>query len=80
MSNKEIQNLIMVEIIAPSNDFEHPSSATLTEECRNEIYTRFKAKESWERVFEPIEDKDIRIKYVELFNKLDEDEIRTGQS
>lgn len=59
----------MLEIIAPSEFAE--KSIELPQEVRNEIKERFFNKCSWEEVFAPIEDKDLRQKYIELFNDID---------
>ena len=59
----------MLEIIAPSEFVE--KSIELSQEVRNEIKERFFNKCSWEEVFAPIEDKDLRQKYIELFNDID---------
>lgn len=64
-----MKNLVMLEIIAPSEFVE--KSISLPENVRNEIKDRFFNKRSWEEVFAPIEDDDLRHKYIELFNEID---------
>lgn len=59
----------MLEIIAPSEFAE--KSIELPQEVRNEIKERFFNKCSWEEVFAPIKDEDLRQKYIELFNEID---------
>lgn len=59
----------MLEIIAPSEFAE--KSIELPQEVRNEIKERFFNKCSWEEVFAPIDDEDLRQKYIELFNDID---------
>jgi hypothetical protein len=64
-----MKNLVMLEIIAPSECAE--KSIELPQEVRNEIKERFFNKCSWEEVFAPIKDEDLRQKYIELFNEID---------
>lgn len=64
-----MKNLVMLEIIAPSEFAE--KSIELPQEVRDEIKERFFNKCSWGEIFAPIKDEDLRQKYIELFNEID---------
>lgn len=59
----------MLEIVAPLA--EEPD--TLPESVRTEIKNRFLQHRSWNNVFKPIEDVELRNKYIELFKALDDE-------
>lgn len=69
MTNKEIQTVVMLEIVATLA--EEPD--TLPESVRTEIKNRFLQRRSWNNVFKPIEDVELRNKYIELFKALDDE-------
>lgn len=73
MTNKEIQTLAILEIVSPITDG-HLSTLIEDESVRKAIYKRFKESKNWEYVFEPIEDETKRSRYIELFNRLDDEQ------
>lgn len=70
LSNKEISNLILLEIVAPYDQ----ESSTLSEEVKKEIYDRWKSQSSddeehkynWQFILEPISNEHTKKKYIEL--------------
>lgn len=66
MSNKEIQNLLILEIVAPSEITE----TTLPQEERDMIFAAYKMHKSPKEIFSCIENEDIRNKYIKLFKAL----------
>lgn len=74
MKASEIKTLIMLEIIAPSNDDYDGNRTVLSKEERNYIHDAYKAQKPWEDVFSIIKDEQIKVKYTELFNELDKRE------
>lgn len=73
MTNKEIQNLVILELVAPNPD-EYDKCLIEEQSVRDAIFERFKAKENWDKVFEPIENIEQRNRYIELFNRLDNEQ------
>lgn len=71
MNPKELQILILLEIIAPSNEALE-KLPVLSEEVRNSIKAKWEQKLPWDDVFSDIEDEYTRNKYTELFNYLEE--------
>lgn len=74
MKASEIKTLIMLEIIAPSNNDYDGNRTVLSKEERDYIHDAYKAQKSWEDVFSIIKDEQIKVKYTELFNELDKKE------
>lgn len=77
MTAKEAQLAVLLEIIAPSNDYEPQDGPTngLPEDVRNSIKTLWESGCSWEDVFSPIEDIITRTKYIDLFNELEKQKM-----
>lgn len=69
---EEIQNIVMLEIIAPIEN--RPNIQP--KEIRDEIYKRYKEHRPWKEVFEVIEDKDLRNKYIDLFEQIEYEKNR----
>lgn len=72
MTGKEIQNLVILEIVSTNPDYPHDPIVS-DESARNEIFKRYKEGLSWEEVFEPIQNIEHRNRYIDLFNKIDEE-------
>lgn len=70
MTSKEIKNLIILELVAPSYTEEIYNDAE-PQEIRDKIYQDYKSNKSNEQIFSHIEDKNKRKKYISLFNELD---------
>lgn len=76
LSNREISNLVILEIMAPYD----PESSPLSEETRREIHNRWDAETSdeeghkynWRFILDPIEDEHIKKKYIELLEYIQE--------
>lgn len=74
MKASEIKTLIMLEIIAPSDNDYDGNRTVLSKEERDYIHDAYKAQKPWEDVFSIIKDEQIKVKYTELFNELDKRE------
>lgn len=74
MSPKEIQLVALLDLIAPSPDFEAEGGITteLSQDVRDSIKSLWENGLPWEEVFAPIEDVVLRTRYIDLFNKLEE--------
>lgn len=74
MSPKEIQLVALLELIAPSPDFEAEggTATELSQDIRDSIKSLWENGLPWEDVFAPIEDVVLRTRYIDLFNKLEE--------
>lgn len=74
MSPKEIQLVALLEIIAPSPDFESEGgkATELSQDVRDSIKSLWENGLPWEEVFAPIENVVLRTRYIDLFNKLEE--------
>lgn len=68
MTNKEIQNIILLELIAPDSGKEQ----LLSKEEADEVHKRSMIEKSkkWEYVFENISNKNRKNKLISLFNTL----------
>lgn len=63
MTSSELKNFVFVSIISADND-------EFSEAVKQEILTRYNEnKENWEYILQPIEDKEIRDRYIKLFNE-----------
>lgn len=73
MSLKEIQLILLLEIIAPSPDYEEEGGKLieLPKDTRDSIKSLWENELPWEDVFAPIEDIELRSKYIDLFNELE---------
>lgn len=73
MSPKEIQLMLLLEIIAPSPDYEEEGGKLieLPKDTRDSIKSLWENELPWEDVFTPIEDIELRSKYIDLFNELE---------
>lgn len=73
MSPKEIQLMLLLEIIAPSPDYEEEGGKLieLSKDTRDSIKSLWENELPWEDVFAPIEDIELRSKYIDLFNELE---------
>lgn len=74
MNPKEIQLVALLELIAPSPDFEAEGgkATELSQDVRDSIKSLWENGLPWEDVFAPIEDVVLRTRYIDLFNKLEE--------
>ena len=74
MSPKEIQLVALLDLIAPSPDFEAEGgiATELSQDVRDSIKSLWENGLPWEDVFAPIEDVVLRTRYIDLFNKLEE--------
>lgn len=73
MSPKEIQLMLLLEIIAPSPDYEEKGGKLieLPKDTRDSIKSLWENELPWEDVFAPIENIELRSKYIDLFNELE---------
>lgn len=73
MSPKEIQLMLLLEIIAPSPDYEEEGGKLieLSKDTRDSIKSLWENELPWEDVFAPIENIELRSKYIDLFNELE---------
>ena len=74
MTNSDIQNLVLLELMAPDPYSEH--EPILSEEESIAINMRFKEdikSKNWSYILEPIQNIQTRNKFIELMQKLDED-------
>jgi len=78
LSNKEIQNLVLLELMAPSPE-ESDGHMLVSYEEGNAIRKRFKATEDprdWGFVLNPIKDINTKSRMITLMQMLDHDDIR----
>lgn len=66
MTNEEIKCIVMLEIVAP-----YSGESELSQDIRDEIFRRYKAKMSWEEVFACAPEWYPSDKWIDLFNELD---------
>lgn len=69
---EELQNIVILEIVEPIGN----RTNIQPKEVRDEIYKRFKEHKPWKEVFEVVEDEDLRNKYINLFEKLEDEKNR----
>ena len=67
MTNEEIRNVVMLELISPSPD---EGKRLISEEESEELYKRYKESKDWCYVFGAIKDESFKQKMIDLFNKL----------
>ena len=63
----ELKNLVYVSIISADND-----EFGLSEDDKQEIMARYKMGSTWEYTLEPIKDKKVRKRLIELFEEGDD--------
>lgn len=67
MTNEEIRNLLMLEIVAPEQD-----DKMLTDEERDGIYNRYKeGNNDWDYIFEQVNNPNTKQKLITLFREVD---------
>lgn len=74
LSNREIQNLVLLELMSPDPHSEEPP--ILTEAEQSAIYSRFKEdkySKNWNYLLEPIIDLTTRSRFITLMQELDKD-------
>lgn len=78
MSKKEIQIVVMLELVAP----EHKEKAIIKDKSeRDEVFKLYKealaskdANPNWEKILSPISDDTTRTKFIDLFNVLEKED------
>lgn len=72
MTTDEVKILVLLNIVAPEN--EEKSCVDISDDDRNEIYSRFKQQPKvemseldWEYIFSPIANEEWRNKLIDLF-------------
>lgn len=67
MTNEELQNMIFVEIVAPTED----GIELFSKDVRDEMHSRFKEKRDWDYIFNAAPESPSRDRWLELFKELD---------
>lgn len=70
MTNEELKNIIMLELVAPEN----PSERLMSEEESKAVYERYKHcgdNVDWNHVFEPIKSEKLKETLVNAYKALD---------
>ena len=75
MTGKEAQNLVLLELMSPS---QYEGRTLLPKEESDAIYKRWTEyqhdeKQDWDYLFEPIKDEGFRNKMIQLYKTLDND-------
>ena len=70
MSNDEIKNLLLVDILTenPDSDYQYPIDIVE----RKKMYELYKEGASIEEVFSVLKDEELKQKLIDLFNSLEE--------
>lgn len=69
MSNSDIKNMVILELVAPDPGYVH--EPTLSEEERKSVYDKYKRKLPWNEVFSDIGNENTKNKLIELFENID---------
>lgn len=73
LTNSEIKNLIILELVYPNVEEYPQHKPILTEVEQKSVMDRYKESKDWNYVFEPIEDHTTRWRIISLFQELDKD-------
>lgn len=81
MTTEEMKMVLMLEIIAPSEDYiceDGDKRTKLSEEERESIRKAYEEKKPWKEVFAGVKREDLRDKYIHLFEYIDDQEEQSS--